>query len=232
MNPNEYTTLEHAGFTIRIVQDQDYLTPDEWNDRSIAYLCADHRDFSVDPKGVHEWQGRLTTSKGDLNLTIDKEYHAFLLEAYIHSGVTLRLHDPKVGKYDAWDSSVLGFVLVLKKERETRAQAQKTAQNLIEEWNAALSSDIYGFIMEDPDDNEVTSCYKFYKDPETSDHIETTKVETETTQPEYLKRKREAAKEARAEVNRKNSVLKSANTIPAKKDRDIVVAELKNCWKQ
>ncbi len=96
----------------------------------------------------------------------------------------------------------------------------------------SLSGDVYGFIVEDPDGEEVASCYGFYGDPETSGCIETAKTEAEAAQPEYLKRKREAAKEARAEVNRKNSVLKSANTIPAKKDRDIVVAELKNCWKQ
>lgn len=59
-----------------------------------------------------------------------KKYHVFILEAYIHSGVSLSIHNGV--KKDRWDSSLVGMLFISKDEFKTRAKATEYATKHLE----------------------------------------------------------------------------------------------------
>lgn len=141
---------------LRIEQDTDAQSPAEWDNDGL-FLIANHRDFFVPPDK--------DTRHFDVQDEIDSrkpEYHVFLLEAYIHSGVVLALAGEGNFPDRQWDVSLLGAVFVSKKEWRLRKSARKAAESLIEEWNQYLSGDVYGCIVEDDDGNHIDSCWGFY----------------------------------------------------------------------
>ena len=89
----------YKGYRIRIEPDENPESPDDWGNDDI-FLIYHHRQFTIEREGfdVHE---------------IDEDkYYIFLVEAYIHSGISLRLFTGT--KYCKFDSSVSGYVLVRK----------------------------------------------------------------------------------------------------------------------
>ncbi len=141
---------------LRIEQDQDAMSPAEWEDEAV-FLVANHRDFFV-PPNKHE-------RNFDVAAIIEenkKGHHVFLLEAYIHSGVRLALAGEGNFPDRRWDVSTLGAVFVAKSGCRTRKAAYKVAQSKVEEWNMYLSGDVWGFIIEDDDGNHLDSCWGFY----------------------------------------------------------------------
>lgn len=141
---------------LRIEQDEDAQSPAEFEDTEV-FLIANHRDFFVPP------------SKDERNFEVAtvieeqrKTHHVFMLEAYIHSGVRLALAGEGNFPDRRWDVSLLGAVFVSKSEWRTRKAAYKAAQSKVEEWNTYLSGDVWGFIVEDDDGNQLDSCWGFY----------------------------------------------------------------------
>lgn len=171
-----YTEKVH-GCTIRIVQDESYdYSPDEDGNEDL-FLVAFHRDFDVRRKGFEEYVAALAFADRDKytedeldewqkerNKQVTKEYHVFGLEAYIHSGVVLALSQEGNFPDRRWDVSQLGAVFVKKEHWKTKAQARKAALSLIEEWNDVMSGNVYGYIVEDSQGNDVDSCWRFIGD--------------------------------------------------------------------
>jgi hypothetical protein len=61
-----------------------------------------------------------------------------------------------------WDVSQLGFVFISKKHWRLSKSARKGALATIEEWNMYLSGDVWGYVIEDDEGNELESCWGFY----------------------------------------------------------------------
>lgn len=170
---DEIMELVYRGCTIHIVADlhtdmAEYFETDE------AFIVAFHNQFAVSHEGITEGliQSMLDGNKyedGSKNyeaVETSRKYHLFILEAYIHSGVRLYLFNGK--KKDAWDSSILGAVLVSKEDWKMRTEAKGIACGLVESWNQYLSGEVYGFVVEDKEGEEFDSCYGFLGDPEES----------------------------------------------------------------
>lgn len=150
----EKNTVETLGaFSLRIEQDTDAQSPEEWGDDAL-FLVADHRQFYVKPPKESTFESVVEDYK--------KTHHVFGLEAYIHSGVVLALSREGSFPDRNWDVSQLGAVFVSKQEWKTRKAAEKAARGHIETWNQYLSGDVYGFIVEDSDGEHVDSCWGFY----------------------------------------------------------------------
>ena len=124
----------YKGYRIRITPDENPESPDEWGDDDI-FLIYHHRQFTIERDGfdVHE---------------IDKDkYYIFPVEAYIHSGISLRLFTGT--KHCKFDSSVSGYVLV-RKVVFSEEDSIKAAESLISDWNMYLRGEVYGYIIEKP----------------------------------------------------------------------------------
>ena len=143
--------IDYKGYRIRIEQDDNYESPDMWGDNEL-FLVYDHRQFTVkrkdfEPQDIYE-----------NGLAYEKNYWIFPVEAYIHSGVHLSLFNGT--KQCRWDSSVSGYILASKEEFEGLETAKIVAEGLIETWNQYLSGDVWGFIIEKPNEYYTISKKK------------------------------------------------------------------------
>ena len=159
------------GYDIKIMPDEYYSdTPEKWGDTEV-FLVAFHRDFSVEQDGYGvEVCRELALPKKERDedykeqcAEIEKEFHVFGLEAYIHSGVSLSLSNE--GQYPdrKWDVSQLGLVFVSKKTARIHKKARELALGLLKTWNAILGGNVYGYIVE-RDGEQLDSCWGFIED--------------------------------------------------------------------
>ena len=151
----EIEKIVYRGYTIRIHQDEDAQSPQEYGEDEL-FLVADHRDFHVKPP-----EGSTFESVSD---DYKKTHHCFGLEAYIHSGVRLALSQEGNFPDRRWDVSQLGAIFASKTEWKTRKQAREAVQRFIESWNDYLSGNVYGFTIDELDE----SVWGYYGDYEES----------------------------------------------------------------
>lgn len=149
--------FSHCGLTVKIYQDEDAQSPREYGDEGL-FIVANHRDFYVPEPG----EKRVTDDYETIVNRWKKTHWVFPLEAYIHSGVVLALSHEGNFPDRQWDVSQLGAVFVAKKEWNTKAKARKAALQYVETWNQYLSGDVYGYVIEDEDGNNLESCWGFY----------------------------------------------------------------------
>lgn len=195
---NEAVHEEQAGkLAIKVYQDMDAQSPDKFGDDSL-FLVGYHRDFSVERDSiVTQAQCRAIFDADEDEQTaakdIRKRYHVFGLEAYIHSGVVLALSREGSFPDRQWDVSQLGAVLVSRKEWKGAAAARKAALGLIEEWNNALSGNVYGYVVEDERGEHLDSCWGFSGDYEKSGILDEARAAAKTHNEPEEKAKRAAA---------------------------------------
>ncbi len=148
-------------YLIKIFPDDDGPNPNE-DDDEYAFVVYDHRQFYVEKKGFNPRDifKHLQTGKKTY-----KGYWAFVVYAYIHSGVVL-----SVGGHNfpdaQWDVSTTGFVLVKREKGASKEKAMTIAKSVIEMWNQYLGGDCYGYeinrIDADGEETFVDSCWGYY----------------------------------------------------------------------
>ncbi len=150
-------TIEYKGLTIKIYQDEDAESPQEWEcpENGVFLITTKNRYFEVIPKGysVDEIMEHMRTHK------LYHGHKVYPLNAYIHSGVALSLGRGYPFN-DQWDSGQIGVVLV--KARGCVPNCDKAAEGLVETWNQYLSGDVWGFVVEDEEGEHEDSCWGFY----------------------------------------------------------------------
>ena len=165
-------TIDYRGYKIKIYQDEGYnISPDEDKNEDL-FLVGYHRDFTVERDDVltkRICQVVMGDEPDDDEQRqeakdIKKKYHVFGLEAYIHSGVSLALS--REGNFcdRQWDVSQLGAVFVGKEVWKGKKKAREVALSLIEEWNSYLSGEVYGYVLEDKEENMLDSCWGYVGD--------------------------------------------------------------------
>jgi hypothetical protein len=175
MKTEDVNVVNYKGYKIRIIQDEFYDSPDNWGDEQ-RFLVYDHRDFYVKRKGFNPDDIFEVFSEGK---KLYDGFFIFPVYAYIHSGVALQLkrwfnYVPQ--GHNEFDVSFKGFALIKKeKGTYTSEKAYQAAEGLLNVWNDCLSGNVYGFIAEDNEENEIDSCWGFYGDPEKSGLIEDAK---------------------------------------------------------
>lgn len=91
------------------------------------------------------------------------------LYLYDHSGITIATSPFSC----RWDSGQVGFVIITKKSirenwhikkvtKKYLEKAEKVLEEEVETYDSEIRGDVYGFIIEDEDGNNIDSCGGFY----------------------------------------------------------------------
>ena len=152
------------GYTARyLVQDDNPISPDENGDSGLS-LVNYHRDFDVRRDSIIVKQN-VADYYGGEKIPQEDKYHIFNLSMFSHSGIILSLSRTFISDSGGWDTSHVGLVLVSKKEWHKRDNACEAAESLVNEWNAVLSGDVYGCVVEYYNKNKKQlnqeSCWGF-----------------------------------------------------------------------
>ena len=147
---------KYKGLTIRYEQDQDAESPEDFEcpENGVWLITTRNRYFEVIPKGHSLDEVVEANGKGEL---YEDKFKIYPLYAYAHSGVVLSL-----GAFGCpWDSGQIGFVLI-DADPSIIPDPDKAAECLVETWNQYLSGDVWGYIIEDSEGNDLDSCWGHY----------------------------------------------------------------------
>jgi hypothetical protein len=204
MNNTVYTE-NYRGYTINVWVDEDVESPEEWGNED---MCGWINDFTVKNKWIDkDVFGAIIGAEGfkdykEQAKEVQRRFHIFGIDAYIHSGISLSMHNE--GMRCRWDTSnYVGCILVEKKEARLRKSAEKIARGILKTWNDYLSGNIYGYTTENENDTEFVggSCGGYYGDYETSGILDDARREIDVRLEELRKEKI-----ARTKVLIKNNV--------------------------
>lgn len=173
---------EYKGHHIRILHDEHY-DGDVNEEDTMFIVTTDSRYFSfTGPKSsglvtvsdVNEYLSAQEDDDGEYTVASQHDqdedagvgYHVFILSAYVHSGIMFRVGPTRGG----WDSGNCGFVLVSRSDTNKREQARVWAEGYIEHLNDLMSGNVWGYIVEDEDGDEVGSCWGFVGDWDNDDY--------------------------------------------------------------
>lgn len=168
MQKDDYLVHEETknGLVIKIYQDDDCESPTAWGDNNV-FLCAYHRDFWIEAPS-DKFKDRIFTKDEVIEIAQKnykhKDYFVFPIEAYIHGGVSLALSTEGNFPDRQFDVSQIGAIFIKKTEFKTKDKARHCAIGLINTWNDYLSSNVFGYIIEDNQGNHLESCWSFYGD--------------------------------------------------------------------
>lgn len=144
------------GYKVTVEPDPEPFNPAEDQDRHAFIVTTRNRYFQVEgPNG--ETAGTI----GEDLEEWEKSYHIYKLNALIHGGVHLSITSDLKEYYMGFDSGQIGFLLVTRSESEI-PEPFEYAKGLIETWNQYLSGDVWGYTVEDGEENVIDSCWGFY----------------------------------------------------------------------
>lgn len=175
----EYVAYEETlgEFKLKIVGDNDAENPySAWD--QLTDLVTWHRrtDFTMGEKYDSPEEVIEAYERGEI------VYFAPLF-AYEHGGITVRLGSMNPRWPDQqWDCGLLGMVYVTKKKakdnwpklanRTLWLACERTAKGEVETLDDYLTGEVYGFVIEDGEENHLDSCWGFYGDYEKSGVLE------------------------------------------------------------
>lgn len=111
---------------------------------------------------------------GELWEAFDKYHISIPVHAYEHGGITISASGRRAG-WDSFDSGQLGFVYVSNSDvykefnvtkitPEIREKVEQRLISEVEEYDNYLTGQVYGFIIEDENDEELDSCWGYLGD--------------------------------------------------------------------
>ena len=162
----------YKGWTIKIVYDESPSNPrTEWD--NFGHMLCFHSGYNLGDE--HQYSSDQYESLEELFKEIEKEKgecYMLPLRLYDHSGISISTSE-SYPYNDRWDSGSVGFIYVSRKEILKEYKVKKVSKTLrktvmdnlqceVETYNQYLTGDVYGYVVEDPVDEEVDSCYGFY----------------------------------------------------------------------
>ena len=158
------TTFKWNGYKISIFPDHDARSPRE--DSGFGTMLCGHRRYNLGDVQIE--------SQDDLNKIMNRKDVKFLpLYLYDHSGITMSTSPFSC----PWDSGQVGIIYAthedIRKEFGPQGRALghitdkaitsafKLMRQEVEVYDAFLKGEVYGYIIEDPDGDEIDSCWGF-----------------------------------------------------------------------
>lgn len=176
-------TIEYKGFTIKIEPDFDACDPiAEW-DGNVKYALWHRRyklqnDTDLNTDDYSGWD--------ELKQALIKKYRALaILPVYMydHGGQTIRT-TPFGGMYGYFDSGQLGFAFINKEclnewgfksrrgyEKATGDTLEDAIRQNVSLYDSYIRGDVYGYIIEDENEEQIDSCGGWYGDEGLEDMI-------------------------------------------------------------
>ncbi len=164
--------IDYKGYEIHIVPDDFAEDPREWD--NLSKFCFAHKRYSlpneldVPLKELESWS--------EVKEWIRRNYDVLdMIPVRGYSHGSLSVSTSFSYPYNCpWDSGMIGFVVLLKKDvRENwgtkritqtlRDKAIKIAESEVKTYDSYLRGDVYGYRIIDPKtEEEIDSCYGFY----------------------------------------------------------------------
>jgi len=187
---------------LRIEQDDNYDmdSPRDWD--NLGVMVCFHNRYDLGDKD-HGYKSNHYNSMGELVEEL-QEHAAVILPLYLydHGGISMRVGAPQ----DSWDSGQVGVIYVSKEvarkeygwseqwDRVTDGCSTRIIEKRliaeVETYDQYLRGDVWGYIIEDDDGEEIESCWGFYG-------REYCEEEAKSTLEFLEKKEREAADELR-----------------------------------
>jgi len=220
---NLIETIEYKGYNINIYPDDNPDNPRNWD--NLGTMVCFHKEYDLGDKTdltsdmFNDWE--------ELEANLIKEKQAVViapLYLYDHSGISI-----KIGNFYGcglpqgharFDSGQIGFIYVdketLKKEysvkritKKTKDKAREVLENEVKTYNDYVSGNVYGYQVEDKEENDIDSCWGFIGD--TDDMIKEAKgnidFDIETKRKEKNKKVKALVKNKVA-LNTREEILK------------------------
>jgi len=169
---NIIETIKYKNFDIEINQDIDSQNPRKEFD-NLGTMIFFHKRYNLgdetnlNSNDFNNWH--------EVEKYIIKNYNPFVLlpvYMYDHSGITISC-SLTYPYNDKWDSCQIGFIFVekekIKKEYEykkltkkRKEQIKKYLLNEVKIYDDYLTGNVYGYSINDNEDNFIDSCYGFY----------------------------------------------------------------------
>jgi hypothetical protein len=150
------TEFVKNGYLVKIEQDTDVYSPSEDQDEHAFIVTTRNRYFQVDGPN-----GETADTIGENLKEWETTHHVYKLNALIHSGIRLSITSDLKEHYMGWDSGQIGFLLVTR-DRSEILNPYKYAKGMVEIWNQYLNGDVWGYTIEDGEENTIDSCWGFY----------------------------------------------------------------------
>lgn len=164
--PVKAIPCEH-GVVIKIYQDTDAQSPNDY-DGDCCFLWSDDRDLCLierkDGQGARRVKG---VSKGDLmrdeddDCSTPTEYAVFPVGVGYHADCLSSFGSDISSDNDAIERNT-AFILVRRADFPPGHDLRAAARACFDEWNTYLDGDVYGFVVEDAEGEELHSCWGFY----------------------------------------------------------------------
>jgi hypothetical protein len=154
---------------LRVVQDSCYDSPRYWD--NLGTMICFHKRYDLGDK--HNYSVDDYNSWEELSKAIIKEEGkgAIILPLYLydHSGISI-----STGAFSCrWDSGQVGFIIADRKKvlqefggkiltKKLKDQVTKILENEVQTYSQYLEGDVYGFIIEDEEGEQLDSCFGFY----------------------------------------------------------------------
>ena len=164
---------------VRIVQDGNVETPREWCNLSKMIFAGGQKhlgdkhevdfDYSFDSRQEFIERGEEIVRKHFKDVAV-----CYAVHMYKHSGESISIDYG--GQYACrWDSGTIGFAIVTKEDIRKEYNIKRVTQKYIdkcenivrgeiETLNQYISGEVYGYVVEDEDENIIDSCYGFFGD--------------------------------------------------------------------
>lgn len=160
-----YEKEEYKGYNCIVYYDPDPMSPDDWD--TLGTIYSNHRDYNPQNHRIDE----ILVEDDDGNRHIDPDYIYVNIYAYIHGGVALSCS--RSGQFaDRWDSGLFGVMAVEKSKAvkefgdlsvpENMERVLKCLEGEVECWDMYYQGIIFGFVVEDQDEDTYDSCWGFY----------------------------------------------------------------------
>lgn len=162
-------SIEYKGMTIQICYDGDAESPRKWD--NVGTIYSNHRDYNPDGHKIDE----IENEEGELvSEELDRRFIWLSVYYYEHSGLTVSTKR-NYPYNDRWDSGLFGIIAVekerLRKEygwkaitKERREQILRSLEGEIETFDSYCRGEVYGFVVEDEEGEEIDDCGGYYGD--------------------------------------------------------------------
>ena len=169
-------SIEYKGMTIQICYDLNADSPREWD--NVGTIYSNHRDYNPDGHKIDE----IENEEGELvSEELDRKFIWLPIYYYEHSGLTVSTKRDYPYN-DGWDSGLFGIIAVEKERwrkeqgwkaitKERREQILRSLEGEIETFDSYCRGEVYGFVVEDEEGEEIDACGGYYGDEGMKDAI-------------------------------------------------------------
>lgn len=172
----EIKSIDYKGMTIRMCYDLNADSPREWD--NVGTIYSNHKYYNPDGHKIDEIEnedGELVSGELDMRFIWLPIYY------YEHGGLSVSTRRDYPYN-DKWDGGLFGIIAVEKERvrkdwgwkaitKKRREQILRCLEGEIEIFDSYCKGDVYGFVVEDEDGEQIDSCYGYYGDEGMKDAI-------------------------------------------------------------